>query len=75
MARILAFGRCLRVSLARGKGDVAAAEQRREDASFPISDQTITGKLSVHGIDVSRRTIAKYRDEMGIPSSSARRRY
>jgi RNA polymerase sigma-54 factor len=48
---------------------------KNEDASSPISDQTITDKLSVHGIDVSRRTIAKYRDEMGIPSSSARRRY
>jgi RNA polymerase sigma-54 factor len=46
-----------------------------ENAASPISDQGIADRLSLRGIDVSRRTIAKYRDEMGIPSSSARRRY
>jgi RNA polymerase sigma-54 factor len=48
---------------------------KNEDPSSPVSDQHIVDKLSARGIDVSRRTIAKYRDEMGIPSSSARRRY
>jgi RNA polymerase sigma-54 factor len=46
-----------------------------EDPSAPISDQNIADRLRMRGIDVSRRTIAKYRDEMGVPSSSARRRY
>jgi RNA polymerase sigma-54 factor len=46
-----------------------------EDPSAPISDQNIADRLRARGIDVSRRTIAKYRDEMGVPSSSARRRY
>jgi RNA polymerase sigma-54 factor len=46
-----------------------------ENPAAPISDQNIADRLRVRGIDVSRRTIAKYRDEMGVPSSSARRRY
>jgi RNA polymerase sigma-54 factor len=46
-----------------------------EDASSPLSDQTIAEQLRAKGIDISRRTIAKYRDEMGIPASSKRRRY
>jgi len=31
--------------------------------------------LKERGIEISRRTIAKYRDEMGISSSSKRKRY
>jgi RNA polymerase sigma-54 factor len=46
-----------------------------EDSSSPISDQHIADRLRERGIDVSRRTIAKYRDAMGVPASSARRRY
>jgi RNA polymerase sigma-54 factor len=48
---------------------------RGEDPRSPISDQQIADRLGASGIDISRRTVAKYRDEMGIPSSSARRRY
>lgn len=46
-----------------------------EDSSKPVSDQTITEFLIKKGINISRRTVAKYRDELGIPSSSRRRRY
>jgi RNA polymerase sigma-54 factor len=46
-----------------------------EDPSAPLSDQAITEKLKAKGIEISRRTIVKYRDEMGILSSSKRRRY
>jgi RNA polymerase sigma-54 factor len=46
-----------------------------EDLSSPLSDQTIAERLRAKGIEISRRTIAKYRDEMGILSSSKRRRY
>ncbi|HHY77298.1 MAG TPA: RNA polymerase factor sigma-54 [Clostridiales bacterium] len=46
-----------------------------EDASKPVSDQTITEFLVNKGINISRRTVAKYREEIGIPSSSKRRRY
>jgi len=46
-----------------------------EDKKKPISDQQIVEKLEEKGIHVSRRTIAKYRSQLGIPSSSKRKRY
>lgn len=46
-----------------------------EDTSKPISDQAIAELLAEKGINISRRTVAKYRDEIGIPSSSRRKRY
>jgi RNA polymerase sigma-54 factor len=47
----------------------------REDVHRPISDQKITETLNSKGINISRRTVAKYRDEMGILSSNRRKRY
>lgn len=46
-----------------------------EDSSKPYSDQDIVGFLSEKGIEISRRTVAKYREGMNILSSSKRRRY
>ena len=46
-----------------------------EDRKKPLSDQKIADKLKEKDIEISRRTVAKYRDEIGIPSSSIRRRY
>ena len=46
-----------------------------EDQKKPFSDQAIVGQLSEKGFEISRRTVAKYRDEMNIPSSSRRKRY
>ena len=46
-----------------------------EDRRKPLSDQIISDTLKKEGIDVSRRTVAKYRDEMMIPASSMRRRF
>ena len=46
-----------------------------EDTSKPYSDQAIVGMLNEKGLTISRRTVAKYRDEMHILSSSKRRRY
>lgn len=46
-----------------------------EDKGKPLSDQVIADKLKKDGIIVSRRTVAKYRDQLNIPSSSKRRRY
>jgi RNA polymerase sigma-54 factor len=45
-----------------------------EDASKPLSDNAITKCLEEQGARVARRTVAKYRESMGIPSSSERRR-
>lgn len=46
-----------------------------EDKSKPMSDQKITEMLAGEGIDISRRTVAKYREGIGIPSTSKRKRY
>ncbi|WP_445365071.1 RNA polymerase factor sigma-54 [Microbulbifer sp. ANSA001] len=40
----------------------------------PLSDNKITQELDQQGIKVARRTVAKYRESMGIPSSSERKR-
>mgnify|MGYP003338318388 CR=1 FL=1 len=39
-----------------------------------LSDDTIVAKLKSSGIDIARRTVAKYRDSLRIPSSVERRR-
>lgn len=46
-----------------------------EDKRKPLSDQQIADLLRDGGLRISRRTVAKYREELGIPSSMARRRY
>ncbi len=47
----------------------------QEDPKKPLSDQKIAQLLKEkHGIDIARRTVAKYREAMGIPSSSKRKR-
>lgn len=46
-----------------------------EDPQHPISDEAISQQLQEKGIRISRRTVAKYRQELNIPSTSARRRY
>ncbi|MEH7237210.1 RNA polymerase factor sigma-54 [Bacillus sp. JJ1562] len=47
-----------------------------ENKQKPLSDQEIVSILEEkHGILVSRRTIAKYRDQLNIPSSTKRKRY
>ncbi len=46
-----------------------------EDSSKPLSDEAISKMLKQKGIRISRRTVAKYRQEMGIPSTMARKRY
>jgi RNA polymerase sigma-54 factor len=45
-----------------------------ETAIDVLSDDTIVDKLRVAGIDIARRTVAKYREAMRIPSSVQRRR-
>lgn len=44
-----------------------------EDKTHPLSDEALRLALEAIGLPVSRRTVAKYREELGIPSSSARR--
>jgi len=44
-----------------------------EDKSKPLTDEQITVLLQKEGIDVTRRTVAKYREDMKIPSTHQRR--
>jgi RNA polymerase sigma-54 factor len=44
-----------------------------EDQKRPYSDQKIVELLKKSGIDIARRTVAKYREQMGILSSSKRK--
>jgi RNA polymerase sigma-54 factor len=46
-----------------------------EDKSTPLSDQEIVSKLQEKGIKIARRTVAKYREELGILPSNLRRDY
>jgi RNA polymerase sigma-54 factor len=46
-----------------------------EDKSNPLSDQKISDLLKMEGIRISRRTVAKYREELKIASSAVRKRY
>jgi len=44
-----------------------------EDATHPLTDDQIAKKLEDGGIQVTRRTVAKYREDMRIPSTHQRR--
>jgi len=44
-----------------------------EDAKRPLTDEQITRVLQSQGINVTRRTVAKYREDMKIPSTHQRR--
>lgn len=46
-----------------------------EDKRKPLSDQKIVDILTGEQIDISRRTVAKYRTELNIPSTSKRKRF
>ncbi|MBP7001640.1 RNA polymerase factor sigma-54 [Amaricoccus sp.] len=68
-------------SSAGGEGVSAAAVQSRiramiarEAAARPVSDDALVNLLAEEGIEIARRTVAKYREGMGIPSSVERRR-
>ncbi len=62
-------------------GDASAAAVRnmvkrfisQETPGKPLSDEAICKLISDEGIDLARRTVAKYREMMNIPSSSQRR--
>ncbi|GGF46227.1 RNA polymerase sigma-54 factor 2 [Azorhizobium oxalatiphilum] len=66
-----------------GGGEAHAAEAVRhrikslieaETANDVLSDDTLVQKLKEDGVDIARRTVAKYRESMNIPSSVQRRR-
>ena len=46
-----------------------------EDKKKPLSDQKLCTMMSAQGCVLSRRTVAKYRSELGIPSTTSRKEY
>lgn len=46
----------------------------QEDPSRPLSDARVARQLNRLGIRIARRTVAKYREDLGVPSSEQRRR-
>lgn len=71
-------------ALTTANGDAASSESVKkrlkqlidnEDRSNPLSDQAITELLVKEGLEISRRTVAKYREEMRFPSSAKRKRF
>ncbi|MEZ5276479.1 MAG: RNA polymerase factor sigma-54 [Opitutaceae bacterium] len=55
--------------------DMIAALVQTEDPSSPLSDQDIVGRLAEREIKIARRTVAKYREELGILPSNLRSEY
>ena len=49
-------------------------ERSDENAAKPLSDSKIANILAEQGIQVARRTIAKYRESLGIAPSNQRKR-
>ncbi len=46
-----------------------------EDRQKPFSDEQLVGELKKRGIEIARRTIAKYREQLGIPPARLRRAF
>jgi RNA polymerase sigma-54 factor len=46
-----------------------------EDKSKPLSDEKLVAALKEKGIEIARRTVAKYRNQMNIPSARMRKQY
>jgi RNA polymerase sigma-54 factor len=55
--------------------DTIAKLIEAEDPAKPFSDQEVVNILSKQNIKIARRTIAKYREALGIPPTNLRRRY
>lgn len=44
-----------------------------EDKRRPLSDEALAAQLAQQGLPISRRTVAKYREQMGLPKSTLRK--
>ena len=53
--------------------DAIAVLVRKENPSHPLSDEVLKKMLESQGIKIARRTIAKYRDELGLLPSHLRK--
>ncbi len=80
--RLWPLSRLFSTAIPGAEGMVAAftLQQRiagmigQEAATAPLSDEAIARALRAEGVDIARRTVAKYRQVLRIPGSAARRR-
>ena len=56
------------------QGTDQGADRTRRTQRRPLSDARVARQLNRLGIRIARRTVAKYREELGVPSSEQRRR-
>jgi RNA polymerase sigma-54 factor len=59
---------------ARGIKDQIQKLVENEDAKHPLTDQAIVNILKESGVQIARRTVAKYRDQLGVLSARMRKR-
>ncbi len=59
---------------ARGIRDKIEKLVQDEDAKDPLTDQAIVAVLAQEGVKIARRTVAKYRDQLGVLSARMRKR-
>ncbi|HEY0994438.1 MAG TPA: RNA polymerase factor sigma-54 [Gemmatimonadaceae bacterium] len=59
---------------ARGIKDQIEKLVAGEDAKHPLTDQAIVNILKQRGVNIARRTVAKYRDQLGVLSARMRKR-
>lgn len=82
---VMALRKFFTANLAKngGEEDFAAAQAKAvldelikgEDPHKPLSDQKLCELLKERSMDISRRTVMKYREQLGYPSSVKRKRY
>ena len=49
--------------------EIIASEDKRK----PLSDEALTSQIASRGYDIARRTVAKYREKLGIPVARLRK--
>jgi RNA polymerase sigma-54 factor len=60
---------------ARSARDAIAQLIEGEDKRVPLSDQKIADILGDRGVQIARRTVAKYREQLGVPTARYRKRF
>jgi RNA polymerase sigma-54 factor len=46
-----------------------------EDKAHPLSDEALAARLKARGVTIARRTVVKYREQMGIQPARRRRKH
>lgn len=81
---VLEMKRFFSSGLTKSSGETTSAESVKrfireivlsENSLHPYNDQIIVDMLKTKGIQISRRTVAKYRDKLGIATARQRKRY